>query len=76
MYITKVSVALIINVPSIVFAVTGSHYTVIGFPPIFCGITSAYRVYVIVIPVVVIDIVIVTLMILVVYKLHMVSLRI
>ena len=75
-YITEASVALIVIAPTIILAFVGPGYAINGFPPIFCAISSDYRVYVIVIPVVVTDTVIVTLMIFVVYRLHVVSWRI
>ena len=77
-WITEVLIVLVVGtVPSIIFAIVGSNnYTVIGFPPIFCAIGSTYRIYMLVFPVMVTNSVIVTLMILIVYKLHMVSLRV
>ena len=75
-YITEVTIVfLIATVPLIVLAAVGSNYTVIGFPPTFCTIGSTYRIYVVVFPVLVTTSVFVTLMLLVVYQLHMVSLR-
>ena len=73
-YIAEVLVVfLIATVPSIILAIIGQNYNIIGFPPTFCVIDTTYRIYVIVIPILVTSCVSIILMSLVIYRLHMVN---
>ena len=73
-YITGIVIILLIGaLPPFVLATGSSNYRIISFPPIYCGVDSAYRIYVLVIPILISNGTMTILMSLVVYKLHMVS---
>jgi len=72
-YIAEILTILLIgSIPAIVLAI-GSNYRIISFPPIYCGVDSTYRIYVLFIPVLVTNGTMMILMSLVVYSLHIVS---
>ena len=75
LYIAEVVIVILFaTVPQIVFALVGSSYNMIEFPPLYCAYTPERRIYGYTIPVLVGNGASVIIMLLVIYRLHMVSL--
>jgi len=72
-YITEILIILLVGATPAIVLATGSNYRIISFPPIYCGVDLAYRIYVLLIPVLVTNGSMMILMSLIVYSLHIVS---